>query len=85
MFRIPATFYCLDSVRILPILVMGLDNSNMRSADFVHYRMWPYRSTVNPYARDFALLIPTGLQFVMFGSGIFYYYTDIPEKYHTLF
>lgn len=38
-----------------------------------------------PYARDFSLVIPTVLQFMMFGSGIFYRYTEIPERFHSLF
>ncbi len=38
-----------------------------------------------PYIRDLSLVIPTILQFMMFGSGIFYSYKDIPVQYHDLF
>jgi homopolymeric O-antigen transport system permease protein len=42
-------------------------------------------AVIVPFVRDFSFVISTGLQFMMFGSGIFYNYTRIPEEYHQIF
>jgi len=38
-----------------------------------------------PFARDLSYLVPTGLMFLMFISGIFYDYRTIPENWQSLF
>lgn len=38
-----------------------------------------------PFARDIGNLVPTGLTFVMFMSGIFYSYKDVPSEWQSLF
>jgi lipopolysaccharide transport system permease protein len=38
-----------------------------------------------PFARDLTNLIPTGLQFVMFISAVFYSTDIVPEQWRTLF
>lgn len=38
-----------------------------------------------PFARDLSYLVPTGLMFLMFASGIFYDYRTIPENWQSLF
>lgn len=38
-----------------------------------------------PFVRDLNNLVPTGLQFIMFTSGIFYTIDRIPNEWHTLF
>ncbi len=38
-----------------------------------------------PFIRDLSNLVPTGVQFVMFSSGIFYTLDRIPEKWQSLF
>ncbi len=40
---------------------------------------------VIPFARDLQNLIPTGIQFMLFVSGIFYNTERIPEQWRTLF
>lgn len=40
---------------------------------------------VIPFARDLSNLVPTGMQFLLFVSGIFYSAESIPEKWHALF
>jgi lipopolysaccharide transport system permease protein len=42
-------------------------------------------AAVIPFVRDLAYLVPTGLTFLMFLSGIFYDYRIIPTEYHELF
>ncbi len=38
-----------------------------------------------PFARDLINLVPTGLQFLLFASGVFYTLDTIPEHWHDLF
>lgn len=38
-----------------------------------------------PFVRDMSFVIPTGLQFMMFCSGIFFSHHDIPETVHHYF
>ncbi|QEM84062.1 ABC transporter permease [Halomonas binhaiensis] len=38
-----------------------------------------------PFVRDISNLIPTGIQFLLFTSGIFYTVDRIPPEWHTLF
>lgn len=38
-----------------------------------------------PFVRDISNLIPTGIQFLLFTSGIFYTVDRIPSEWHTLF
>lgn len=38
-----------------------------------------------PFIRDLSNLVPTGIQFLLFTSGIFYTVDRIPEDWHTLF
>lgn len=40
---------------------------------------------VIPFLRDLHNLVPTGIQFIMFASGIFYSVDRIPEQWKTLF
>lgn len=40
---------------------------------------------VIPFVRDLSNLVPTGIQFTMFTSGIFYNVDRIPEQWHALF
>ena len=42
-------------------------------------------AAIIPVVRDFVYLVPTGLQFGLFVSGIFYSYSTIPEKWQGLF
>ena len=42
-------------------------------------------AAVIPFLRDLVYLVPTGLTFLLFVSGIFYSYTDIPTKWQGLF
>ncbi|WP_262927426.1 ABC transporter permease [Phytohalomonas tamaricis] len=38
-----------------------------------------------PFVRDLSNLIPTGIQFILFCSGVFYSPDTIPEQWHSLF
>lgn len=38
-----------------------------------------------PFVRDLANLVPTGVQFIMFSSGIFFSVERIPEQWKTIF
>jgi len=40
---------------------------------------------ITPFVRDMSFVIPTGLQFVMFCSGIFFSYRDIPIDIQSYF
>lgn len=42
-------------------------------------------AAITPIARDLQQIIPTGLTFLMFMSGVFYDYADFDPKWHTLF
>lgn len=42
-------------------------------------------AAVIPFARDLSYLVPTGLTFLMFSSGIFYDYRKIPIEWQSLF
>lgn len=42
-------------------------------------------AAVIPFVRDLAYLVPTGLTFLMFLSGIFYDYRTISSEWHSLF
>jgi len=42
-------------------------------------------AAVIPFIRDFAYLVPTGLTFLMFMSGIFYDYRNISEEWQEVF
>jgi len=42
-------------------------------------------AAVIPFMRDLAYLVPTGLMFIMFLSGIFYDYRVIPEDWQSVF
>lgn len=42
-------------------------------------------SLIVPFIRDFSLIIPTVLQFLMFCSGVFYRYESIPEHIQKYF
>jgi lipopolysaccharide transport system permease protein len=38
-----------------------------------------------PFIRDISFLVPTGLTFLMFLSGIFFNYQQLPSEWHDLF
>ena len=42
-------------------------------------------AAVIPFVRDLAYLVPTGLMFLMFCSGIFFDYRTIPEEWQEWF
>ena len=42
-------------------------------------------AAIIPFIRDVVYLVPTGLTFLLFVSGIFYSYSTIPEKWQGLF
>ena len=42
-------------------------------------------AAIIPFVRDLSYLVPTGLTFLMFLSGIFYDYRNISEEWQTLF
>ena len=42
-------------------------------------------AAIIPFIRDLSYLVPTGLMFLMFLSGIFYGYQSISEKWQSLF
>jgi lipopolysaccharide transport system permease protein len=42
-------------------------------------------AAIIPFFRDLSYLVPTGLMFLMFASGIFYDYRVIPEEWQQLF
>ena len=42
-------------------------------------------AAIIPFIRDVVYLVPTGLTFLLFVSGIFYSYNTIPEKWQGLF
>ncbi|MCQ1058340.1 ABC transporter permease [Photobacterium sp. ZSDE20] len=44
-----------------------------------------HAALIVPFIRDFSLIIPTALQFLMFCSGIFFNYKDIPEDLQGFF
>jgi len=42
-------------------------------------------SMIVPFIRDFAYLVPTGIQFLFFCSGVFTRLESIPERWHSVF
>ena len=63
-------------IALLPIIVLQLVLMSVIGC---------FLALLVPFARDLNNLIPTGIQFMLFCSGVFYTVDTIPEKWQTLF